>query len=90
MLISKYILLDRGYEFDTRNNFVDYKLQNMEGLLFNYLSFEYLLVLVYLLVCFTSYTRDVNTQSLYNFCYSIKSMYVNVDTSLSVLLFSTG
>jgi hypothetical protein len=68
--------------------YVDYKLQNMEGLFFNYLSFEYRLVLIYyILVLFTSYTGDVNKQSLYDFCYSIERMYVNVDTSLSVLLF---
>ena len=47
---------------------VDYKLQNMEELLFNCMSFEYLLVLIYHLGFFTSYTWDVNKQSLYDLC----------------------
>jgi hypothetical protein len=48
--------------------YVDYKLQNMEELLFDYLSFEYLLALIYLLGFFTSYTGDVNKQKLYDLC----------------------
>jgi hypothetical protein len=62
MLISKCILLDRGYET------IVCGLQTAKhgGIIVDYLSFEYLLVLIYLLGFFTSYTGDVNKKKLYD------------------------